>query len=363
MTAHLIYSYTVFAGALTTALLSVCLLMSRAPKEDIYLPYNRARKLLGASLGFFAVGIGCFVVFPLRSVAPSYASALNLTYFFCAALLFGYSFIQLLDRSYFCRERSLRFLLTGIAYTVSIWLFTCLTEGLARRVALIVFAGWFLVETLLLVVRFFRTFSQAKRDIDNYYSDRTALFVRWLHISSWLVIVCGIAGAFLAFLPSWCNAVFMAIGIAAFTYIYISLQNYALNYERVEASLFMDERAADSQSVMYSGDVPGFLPVLEQWLGDNGFTTKGLTIIMLAEILGTNRTYLSSYINGAFRKGFGEWINGMRLEYARTLLMSEPQKSMEEIAELSGFSSQAYFSRLFKGVYGQPPLSYRRQNR
>jgi len=77
-----LYAYTIFAGAVCAALLAVCLLLSRAPKTEIYRPYDRARKLLGASLCVFAAGIGVFVVFPLRSVEPDLASALNLTYFY-----------------------------------------------------------------------------------------------------------------------------------------------------------------------------------------------------------------------------------------------------------------------------------------
>lgn len=33
-----LYAYTIFAGAVCTALLAVCLLLSRAPKTEIYRP-------------------------------------------------------------------------------------------------------------------------------------------------------------------------------------------------------------------------------------------------------------------------------------------------------------------------------------
>lgn len=357
-----LYAYTIFAGAVCAALLAVCLLLSRAPKTEIYRPYDRARKLLGASLCVFAAGIGVFVMFPLRSVEPDFASALNLTYFYPAALLFGYAFIQLLDRDYFCRRRSRRFLWSGIAYVTLLWALTLSTAGPARRATLIMFAACFITEALVLVKRFFKTFRRVRDNIGNYYSDRVDLFVRWLWVSSLLIIVCGVAGGVMAFLPGWCNTIYMAVGIGTFTYIYISLQNYALNYERVEISAIPDTPGdEDGDGTAPRDGLPTFIDSLEQWRAGNGYCRKGLTIVSLAETLGTNRTYLSGYINGTLGKSFGEWINGMRLEHARHLLVAHPAKSIEEVADLCGFSSQGYFSRLFKSAYGMPPLAYRKQ--
>lgn len=359
-----LYAYTIFAGAVCTALLAVCLLLSRAPKTEIYRPYDRARKLLGASLCFFAAGIGVFAVFPLRSMKPDFAPALNLTYFYPAALLFGYAFIQLLDRDYYCPRRSRRFLWSGIAYVALLWTLTLATAGTARRVILILFAACFLTEAFVLVIRFFKTFRRVRDNIGNYYSDRVDLFVRWLWVSSLLIITCGVAGGVMAFLPGWCNTIYMAVGIGTFTYIYISLQNYVLNYERVEMSAMPDtpETGTSTDSGVTARDgAPAFLDSLERWRAENGYCRRGITIVSLAETLGTNRTYLSGYINSTLGKSFGEWINGMRLEHARQLLADDPAKSMEEIADLCGFSSQGYFSRLFKGAYGIPPLAYRKQ--
>ncbi len=65
-----------------------------------------------------------------------------------------------------------------------------------------------------------------------------------------------------------------------------------------------------------------------------------------------------------FNKHYGctvhEYINNRRLERAAELLRSSA-KSVGEIALQTGFSSQNYFSRLFKEKYGTSPAKYRKK--
>lgn len=65
-----------------------------------------------------------------------------------------------------------------------------------------------------------------------------------------------------------------------------------------------------------------------------------------------------------FNKHYGctvhEYINNRRLERAAELLRNST-KSVGEIAFQSGFSSQNYFSRLFREKYGTSPAKYRKE--
>ena len=55
----------------------------------------------------------------------------------------------------------------------------------------------------------------------------------------------------------------------------------------------------------------------------------------------------------------GDYITGRRILRAQALL-AETNRSIEEIALSLGFSSAAYFSRLFKQQKGVSPLQYRK---
>ena len=86
-----------------------------------------------------------------------------------------------------------------------------------------------------------------------------------------------------------------------------------------------------------------------------------LTLQKLAKHLGTNRQYLSNYINQEKHETFYDYINDFRLAEAKALLDgkgTENQHSLEDIAMMSGFNSYSTFLRSFKKKYGKTPSQY-----
>ena len=86
-----------------------------------------------------------------------------------------------------------------------------------------------------------------------------------------------------------------------------------------------------------------------------------LTLQKLAQYLGTNRQYLSNYINQVKHMTFYDYINEFRLAEAKTLLDgkgTDNQYSLEDISVMSGFNSYATFLRSFKKKYGTTPSQY-----
>ena len=73
-----------------------------------------------------------------------------------------------------------------------------------------------------------------------------------------------------------------------------------------------------------------------------------LTLADLATEVGTNRTYLSNYLNNTLNTTFYDYINSFRLEAALKIL-DDPTNTatMVEIAEACGFNSISTFRRVF----------------
>ena len=74
-------------------------------------------------------------------------------------------------------------------------------------------------------------------------------------------------------------------------------------------------------------------------------------------------TYLSkTYLSSLFKKETGysisEYINIVRIERSKSLLMEE-NMSIIEIANLCGFEDQSYFTKVFKHIVGITPKKYR----
>lgn len=90
------------------------------------------------------------------------------------------------------------------------------------------------------------------------------------------------------------------------------------------------------------------------------FRSDELLITDVAKMIGSNRTYVSTYLNKEKGLSFSDYVNGYRVEYAKRLLDSDAQLNLVEIAERSGFSGEASFYRVFKRFTGKTPNEYRR---
>ncbi|HBG24276.1 MAG: hypothetical protein A2X17_01300 [Bacteroidetes bacterium GWF2_41_61] len=99
------------------------------------------------------------------------------------------------------------------------------------------------------------------------------------------------------------------------------------------------------------------------------FLDQNFKIETLAREIGTNRTYLSRSIRYIKKENFAGYINGKRVEYAKSIIIKksnspssatdEPAMSTEDFAIASGFGCKRTFVRTFKQREGVTPSQYR----
>ena len=97
---------------------------------------------------------------------------------------------------------------------------------------------------------------------------------------------------------------------------------------------------------------------------DQGYKNSLFTREKMAELLGTNRTYLSQTINEQTGLTFTHYMNKYRIEEARRIL-ADPQDDtpIKAIAADLGFSSVTTFYTLFKAAVQMSPDQYRKHAR
>lgn len=93
---------------------------------------------------------------------------------------------------------------------------------------------------------------------------------------------------------------------------------------------------------------------------DKMWKDPDLTIVALAEALGTNRTYLSQTIKNNFGGNFSDFVNGYRIAHAVKLMKSQKKEKivLKSIAIDSGCGSLSTFSRNFKLIYHKTPTQW-----
>ena len=94
----------------------------------------------------------------------------------------------------------------------------------------------------------------------------------------------------------------------------------------------------------------------------NAHLTEKLTVEKIAKNVFLSPSGIYKAINKHYGCTVSEYISRMRIELSLPLLR-ESEYSVEDIAARSGFSSPAYFSRIFKKCLGVSPLQYRASNK
>lgn len=187
---------------------------------------------------------------------------------------------------------------------------------------------------------------------------RKARFVgcgRWVGIG-----VCMAVGLLMLFFPDkeWV----MLMVALAFQVDFFCLLYTALRSKSPETSTFQDLSPPGEVPPMgfrFSAEdfdaasIPGRL--LRLFRDKKIFLRPNLTLDEVAFELGTNKTYLSKCVNIELRVNFREFVNAYRVQEAMLLFEADPNLSLMELCQRSGFKNQSSFTFSFKLNTGQTP--------
>ena len=233
-------------------------------------------------------------------------------------------------------------------------------------------AAWLIGYGLFLVRRLLLAYYKAVRIFNDTHSDDIGSYIRWMSVFTWWAVIFGISCGLLTFLPDEWVFIWILSSVPFYVYLYHCYQNYLLFYEQVERAMeseitseeeiLCDTKPEETQvqkreSPSYHAEIA---EKIKEWVGKDGYVRPGLTIKELSDILHTNRTYLSEYIKTAYNMSFRDWITGLRMEYAKRLLVQYQALTVADVAEKSGFQSPSHFIRLFKENAGCTPVKWRK---
>jgi AraC-like DNA-binding protein len=353
----------------TTGLLLVCGLMflfAVVPDSPLLSNYRKASYMMaGAYLFFVAVEVVKYLFLDPAGHSVSLLQTVTLTIAAPQALLFTFAMLALLyvrfpGWRYLFRE-AVYVLLFIVAIITSYALFSGETFRNVFYILIAIYA-LFLVHYVFLFIKSYRQFS---RLMDNYFSDMEAGRLRWVAFSFLASFAVGVTALLSSLFMSTLIAMLFAVAFDIFyTYFAIRFINYAHQFQSIERAMDVDAPEVNALSITYlpgnetaadngiTGMHEDTLTMLEkrieEWIACKGFTETGITVDTLAARLYTNHKYLSAYINIRKNQTFREWINTLRIEEAKTLLLEHPEMAVYEVARQTGFSDKSHFLRQFK---------------
>ena len=94
---------------------------------------------------------------------------------------------------------------------------------------------------------------------------------------------------------------------------------------------------------------------------DKPYVQESLTLLDVAEDTKLSPRLLSEFLNKYYKVNFCTWINTLRIEEVKRLLLEQPNLSLAEISMMVGFSDPASLSKIFKKISNESPSAYKKR--
>jgi AraC-like DNA-binding protein len=122
----------------------------------------------------------------------------------------------------------------------------------------------------------------------------------------------------------------------------------------VYRDFFLDLKAASRGKKVLGPEMEKSIQFIESHYQED------ISVIQVAHHVNLSPNYFSSLFKREMHVNFTEYINDLRVDKARKLLLETYLKGYE-IAEKVGFNDNTYFTRVFKKVTGSSPNEYRKK--
>lgn len=410
-----------FAGVLYLSFAFV-LCLYKTPKREIYKTYRRSQRFLALNYLVMGTNClaWCFVRPDVWWLTlDPIVEIMDTSLFLLAAIFLTFFFGNLLGTI----KASTRHLTLSLALWLlntllsisSLWMDPSLAGPLVRRVSVMVY----FIYIFFFMFRLLQVYKHRDRMLDQYFTRDMHQFVHWIYRSILLMLFLGAVAAFTLTLGVVGNIICQVYIISVNSYIVISFINFSSRFDSIgeafkefEEDAIMNGSAGLSQNhgsvairygyETYSNAMPEqtttifdrssdskdgdgvsaeadgtdnveSIPVHEkrlakeakleqrinEWKEEKLYLKDQITINDIAERLGTDRRYLSRFINERYGINFSRWISEMRIEEAKRLMEQKPDEGLEWVALQTGFSSLSYFSKVFLQVVGVSPKKWR----
>jgi AraC-like DNA-binding protein len=120
----------------------------------------------------------------------------------------------------------------------------------------------------------------------------------------------------------------------------------------------LSDTTTKNDSVISDSERQRVTQAVDQWLASDGHLHSNVTVAMAATAMHVPQRLLRAWYQAEGFESYSDWLQHLRVEYAKQLLAQHPDWSIDIIAEQSGFSSRNYFHRIFLKLTGLTPAQY-----
>ena len=371
----------VLIGWVVPILLGLVLLVIKTPETQSHIYYQKGK--LTCAIAFLLFGaeiLSQWVMRVLEVGDPILSVSVYLLVFCLATLLFATGYCTMISPGSVDRRQQIIAAAVLLAFVTILVINYFLPNRLWQVRGLFLCCVFLFIITCSGIYSCVAVYRKAINNLRTYYSDVVENMIRWMPGVGAGILVFLLSAPFVCWLPRWVGVYQVALGVIMIIYTFICIINFSSSYKSLAAALDDGEVGSDAQENSAMNDAgedegdmnaqrssfsDSLIEVMQEkearWRARGGYRTKGVTIEQAAREIGTNRSYLSKYLNEVRQMTFYEWVAQMRIQEAQSLMLADRNMPIEQIASEVGFTSQSTFSSTFKKQVGISPNAWRNQ--
>lgn len=367
----------VLSGWVIALILGSILLAIKTPEHEHKIYYQRGKNILAMAILLF----GCELLFQwlIRFFFVLKDPILSVSIYlftFCTATLM----LTLGVSTFFAptklekRHSVILFWILG-AYTILLAINYLLVPRSFQLTGIYIACALLFILNCVTTYMCYAVYRKTINDLRTYFSDVLADLMRWMLGIGLSTLLFLISAPIVCLCPKIVSIYQLALGIIVFIYAFVSIINFSFRYSTVATAFNPGKEVASHVVEEYSGNddnaaqqhrssLSASLQEVMQdkelrWQRKGGYRTSGITIEQAAHDMGTNRSYLSRYLNEVRHMTFYEWVAQMRIHEAQQIMLQNPDATIEQIAGQVGFNAASTFSTTFKKIVGISPVQWR----
>ena len=367
--------HLVLLGWVTAFLIGTVLLFFKPPNANSYASFRKGKNTLALGILIFGVEIlfQWLIRFYLNIQDPALSVSVYLFVYCVAALLLSYGFCSVLAPRKMDSRQWLIAVIIALTYGIILTINYFIENRRWQTIGILCCCVLLFLITCISLYKLVKIYRSAINVLRTYYSDVVESLMRWMPGVGVGFTVLLLSAPITCIAPRWVGVNQLALGIIVFVYTFVCTINFSFSYGKVLHAINKTDEDIDAAESLTSEEITltstgsslsaALQEVLrakeERWREQGGYRTPGVTIDEAAHEMGTNRSYLSRYLNEVRHMTFYSWVAQMRISEACEILRNDHDVSIEQVASQVGFTSLSTFSSTFKKVMGESPAKWR----
>ena len=367
----------VLIGWVVALLLGAALLIIKVPDNAGHMSYSRVKNISAITMLLFGSEIffQWLIRFFLEIADPMLSVSAYLFTFCMANLMIMSGFCSTMAPRLFGRRQRLYAISVLVFYLILLTVVYLLPRGRLQSYGVLLCCVILFLLACVCIYKSIVIYRSAINDLRTYYSDVVENMIRWMPGVGFGIMAFMLSAPITCLCPRWIGINQLALGIIMMIYAFVCIISFSFDYNKVALAITApasDQDTDEPESAenketrsavsSLNESLRDILHEKEQrWVERGGYRTPGITIEHVARDMGTNRSYLSRYLNEECHVNFYEWVAQLRIDEAQSLMSTHPSMLIEQIATRVGFTSASTFSSTFKKIVGITPNKWRNQ--